>query len=240
MKKIKNRAYSNNDEKPYDIYERLAGIQKMLMGAHHAGLNISSATKGNEREHFIDQFLSQILPPIYRFGTGDAVDSVGRHSGQLDVVIEYPILPSLPLPGTNSPRFYLAEGIVAVIEVKSNISSQWEEALYSATCLAPLLRDYGYGADYRNSPGLRIPMFVVGYTGWKTLETIQNHLKDGPVDGVLVIDEGLFASSEDFNGIYGKGAWSLWALICCLHLATTKLKYRDVSPLYYLKHERSG
>lgn len=228
------------NEKPYDILDRLVGIQKILMGVHHAGSGLSSATKGKEREQFIDQFLSQILPPTYRFGTGDAVDSSGRHSGQLDVVIEYPILPSLPLPGTNSQRLYLAEGIAAVIEVKSNISSQWEETLYTAKRLSVLLRDYGYGADYRNSPGLRIPMFAVGYTGWKTMETIQRHLKDGPVDGVLVIDQGIFASSDYFNGVFAKDGWSLWGLICCLHQATYKLKYHDVNPLNYLKHGRKG
>ena len=49
------------------------------------------------------------LPPIYRFGTGDATDSTGNKSGQLDVVVEYPFSPSLPVVGTGQSRLYLAE-----------------------------------------------------------------------------------------------------------------------------------
>ena len=92
------------------IVKRLAGIQGQLISAHAGGGELSSATKGNEREQFIDLFLSQVFPPIYRFGTGDIIDSNGNKSGQLDVVIEYPFVPSLPLVG-GKPRLYLAEGV---------------------------------------------------------------------------------------------------------------------------------
>jgi hypothetical protein len=56
---------------------------------------MSSATKGREREHFIHQFLEQVLPPVHRFGSGDIIDAVEQRSGQVDVVIEHPLLPRL-------------------------------------------------------------------------------------------------------------------------------------------------
>ncbi len=79
---------------------------------------MSDSSKGSEREHFIDLFLKEVFPPSYRFGTGDALDSAGNKSGQLDVVVELTFFPSLPALGGGS-RLYLAEGVAAVIEVKS-------------------------------------------------------------------------------------------------------------------------
>jgi hypothetical protein len=82
------------------IRERLKGIQQMLMAAHYAGKPLSNTTKGNEREAFINGFLSQVLPPHFRFGSGDATDRKGTRSGQLDIVVEYPFVPSPPLPAS--------------------------------------------------------------------------------------------------------------------------------------------
>jgi hypothetical protein len=92
------------------IVDRLTGIHQMLMGAHRAGKPMSSSSKGSEREAFVDLFLSQVLTPQFRFGSGDATDQEGRRSGQLDVVVEYPFVPSLPIVGSMKPRLYLVEG----------------------------------------------------------------------------------------------------------------------------------
>ena len=87
---------------------RLEGILQQLIGGYLAGRSMSSATKGTERETFVDRFLSEVFPRQFRFGTGDAIDAYGHKSGQLDVVIEYPFSPSLPTIGSAS-RLYLAE-----------------------------------------------------------------------------------------------------------------------------------
>jgi hypothetical protein len=126
---------------PY-VLQRLLGIQTILKGVHQAGVPMSAAAKGQERAAFIDQFLSQVLPLPYRFGTGDAADLAGNKSGQLDVVVEYPFAPTLPLGG-GPTRLYLAEGVAAVVEVKSDVASQWNEALDTAALLAPLTRKMG-------------------------------------------------------------------------------------------------
>jgi hypothetical protein len=114
------------------IAERLASIRDILNSVRRGGGTLSAATKGNERSAFIDNFLRRVLPDPFRFGTGDATDATGKRSGQLDVVIEYPLMPSLPLPSTGDHRLYLTEGIAAVIEVKSDVAAQWNEVLRTA------------------------------------------------------------------------------------------------------------
>src|ERR1700674_4880270 len=104
---------------------------------------MSSATKGVERQTFIDSFLREVFPTPFRFGSGDATDASGAKSGQLDVVIEYPFSPSLPIVGSAITRLYLAESIAAVVEVKSNVEQQWTEAVATANALRPITRTFG-------------------------------------------------------------------------------------------------
>lgn len=203
------------------IMERLAGIHQMLMGAHQAGNPMSASSKGTEREAFIDRFLSQVLTPQFRFGNGDATDQDGRRSGQLDVVVEYPFVPSLPIVGSHSPRLYLAEGIAAVIEVKSDVSAQWPEVDGTISRLSPLRRQYRSGLSFGPQANPHsIPLFVVGYTGWKTLDPLVSRLQPGAIEGILVINSLLFASTDEFFGVRTTGTpAALWAFIACIHLA---------------------
>jgi hypothetical protein len=106
------------------LVERLTAVQDALLALHRGGGPLSSSSKGREREHFIGEFLRKVLPPVHRFGSGDIIDSAGQKSGQADIVVEHPLLPSLPHPG-GKVRMYLAESVAAVIEVKSDLSSQW-------------------------------------------------------------------------------------------------------------------
>jgi hypothetical protein len=217
------------------IATRLEGIRAMLMGAHHAGSTMSTASRGSERAAFVDKFLCEVLTPQFRFGEGDATDNAGNRSGQLDVVVEYPWVPSLPVVGSNRPRLYLAEGVAAVIEVKSDLTKQWDEVTYASSQLKKLERQYGNSkrkfSGPNESPGLippnRIPLFAVGYTGWSSMATVKQHLSDGIVEGILIIDSGLFASVPLFQGITEQGDWSLWGLVTCLHQVTHVISSLD-------------
>ena len=194
----------------------------MLLGAYAANKSMSANTKGVERQTFIDSFLSQVLPSHFRFGTGDATDRSGAKSGQLDVVVEYPFVPSLPIVGSEKTRLYLAEGISAVIEVKSDVASQWGEVERTARQLATLKRQYGSGVSFGPQSTPYIPFFVVGYTGWKNIDTMKAKLQPGLLEGILVIDSMHFASTERFLGITASGTpASLWGLICAVHLASS-------------------
>lgn len=203
------------------LTQRLKGVQTILNGVHQSGASMSSATKGQERDSFINKFLKEVMPPIYRFGTGDATDAAGRRSGQLDIVVEYPFAPSLP-DVQGSSRLYLAENAAAVIEVKSDLSNQWSEAVTTANKLAALDRNLNTIMTIGEGPPDKAPLFAVGYTGWKNLATLKTHLQGNPnIMGALVIDSGLYASSlgTEFDG----SELALWGLVTDLHQVTTSL-----------------
>jgi hypothetical protein len=81
------------------------------------------------------------------------------------------------LAGLSATRLYLAESIAAVIEVKSDVAKQWPQAQQTASQLEPLQRSFGMQMIMGGFPPKpKIPLFVAGYTGWKTIETLQSSL----------------------------------------------------------------
>jgi hypothetical protein len=214
------------------IQVRLEASRRLLLAAYEGGLGLSSATQGREREAFIRLFLAEMLPTVHRFGSGDITDSSGRKTGQVDVVIEYPFLPSLHSPGLE--RLYLAESVAAALEVRSDLRKKWDEVLQTAAAVKRLTRLARVTGMYGGEPPSRVPLFAVGYTGWKTLDTVEQKVREGRLDGILVIDAGLFApttervidpgpghhDSGELSTFYstrsGEGAAALWAFLCCL------------------------
>lgn len=197
---------------------------------------MSAASRGREREQFINLFLAQVLPPSYRFGSGDAIDVHGRRSGQLDVVVEFTFLPSLPAVA-ESTRLYLAEGIAAIVEVKSDVAKQWKEVEATAATIAPLEREFQVpGFTPYGTPSKRIPIFAVGYTGWRQLDTVREKAASGVVDGILVIDSGHFSTRPDFpNGMFAQGPLALWGLVSALHYCTLSVVINAFSPIEYIR-----
>lgn len=120
---------------------RLQAIYDNLMSSYQGGATVSSSTKGLERELFVQRFLRRSFPEVFRFGIGDITDVDENRSGQLDIVAEHPYFCSFPL-WDDGPRLYLAENVAFVIEVKSNLKSQWEQALRSARAVKILRRYY--------------------------------------------------------------------------------------------------
>lgn len=220
------------------LIKRLAGIQTMLMAMHKSGVSMSSNSKGAEREAFINSFLKKSLPPTFRIGSGDATDVSGNRSGQLDVVVEFPLDPSLPTIGTET-RLYTAESIAAVIEIKSDISKQLEQVQRTAKNLAKLKRDLA-GSGLIMTQGLKlqptIPLFVVSYTGWKTRDILEDHLDSNPnIAGILIIDSGLFASSKVYGYVRGyNGPESLWAFVTILCYIANSLKSKHITSMNYI------
>lgn len=230
--------------KTHEIIERrLKAVQDSLMAWFDGGSASSSATKGREREAFVHSFFEQILPIPYRVGSGDITDQTGQRSGQVDVVVEYAHLPSFPSPG--GERLYLAEGVAAVLEIKSDVAAKWKEIRMAAEKIKKL-----WVHSYMGRPPVQVPVFAVGYDGWKKLRDIQRKLSqsvasDGTtlVDGILVIRHGLFATTEAATdrplqttpeqypnkkgaGFYqvrqADGPWALWGLICSLAQLTSR------------------
>jgi hypothetical protein len=202
------------------IEVRLAAIQQALMAHYLGGSGLPNALIGGEREHLINDYLSQLLPPIYRFGRGAVTDSTGEITGQLEVVMELPLGSSFPMPA-GSERLYLAESVAAVIEVKSNLSSQWNEVEDTIRKIKVLRRDIRQSAAIllEGSPdpvveaGPNIPCYAVGYRGYKSLDALQHRLSATPVDaqpdGVLVLESGCFIGVS----CRAVGVWGLYAFV---------------------------
>ncbi len=216
------------------LLQRMEGMRSSLLSIHEASGATTATVRGIEREQFVNVVLAQAFTPPFRFGTGQAFDRNGRASGQLDIVIEFPFLPSFPVPGLSSPRRYLAEGVAAVIEVKSNLESQWNEVLTTASNLALVERRFGGGSMVGGDLS-RIPLFVVGYKGWRKKDTVARKIEGKETDGALLIDSGIFISKPDFGAVYTAIApWALLAFIDCIAIAVRQVLSPTITPLDYI------
>lgn len=199
------------------LVTRLEGIQAALMAHHRGGMAMPNATKGAERESFVRDYLEGLFPAHFRFGTGSITDISGHQSGQADIVVEYPFLPSFPMPGSDE-RLYLAESVVAVIEVKSDLAAQWDQIRKSAAGLHPLRRRWtgtttvsGASVGFGGATESRVPYIAVGYQGFRSIESLQHRLattaENERPDAALVVESGVFVGQigQAFGrvGLYG-------------------------------------
>ena len=83
-------------------------------------------------------------------------------------------------------------------------------------------------------PTATIPLFVAAYTGWSNISTIQKNLDQVTnIAGVLIIDKGLYVSSQQYGSMKATGPWALWGLICTLHQVTNSLQSASTNPIAY-------
>jgi|GEM_PF-1412396 len=222
------------------LQDRMQAFFGMLDQVHAAGGALSSNTKGYEREAFVRGLLQQVFPSHYLFGNGDIMDSYGEKSGQVDVVVSNPTALSFPIIA-DGPRLFLAESVAAVIEVKSDLSNQWDEVMATANKVAALKRHFakqyykglldliqfakerGREADQgeamlkagmavsKDQLGERIPLIAVGYQGWKTQETIQEKIKASNGSVTAVFN----LDTQMFCTIDGvaNGPYSMWQFL---------------------------
>ncbi len=188
------------------LKSRLVGIRSSLTAHHQGGMGMPSAAKGSERENFLREFLQQVYPSHYRFSSGAITDSSGNISGQVDIVLENPVLPSFPMPGSGSERLILAEAAATVVEVKSNLCSQWPQVEKTCQSLKKLMRNtHSQPVVYDAFMGSRpeptsIPLIAFGYTGFRDIYSLKNRIERTSVecrpDVAVVLDSGLFWSPD--------------------------------------------
>lgn len=188
------------------LASRLDAVRKALMAHHQGGSGLPNDMIGEERQYLIDSFLSEVFPSLYRFGSGAILDSQGITTGALDIVIELPFAPNFPMPNGNQ-RLYLSESVAAVLEVKSDLHKQWDQAKATTQKVKALKRSVRQtsGLLMQSSPdpipkidaGSRLPCYVIAYTGHKDAQSLETLLgntdTDSRPDGVLVIESGAFA-----------------------------------------------
>ncbi|WP_271104431.1 DUF6602 domain-containing protein [Pseudomonas tohonis] len=156
-----------------------------------------STVLGDARESFIRDVLKRFLPSNISIGSGQIVDSEGGISRQIDLIIYRNDFPTLRTFG--SADVYLIEGVVATVEVKSQLN---EKTLFEAlengksvrnlrpSLLKASLDDYSrcvFGKphtelsiqQYNSLMGLVLPpTYVYGYRGYtaNSLEDLRGSL----------------------------------------------------------------
>ena len=207
------------------------------MAAHAAGLGLPSAVVGVEREAFISEVLSAVVPPSYRIGTGVATDRNGEVSTQLDIVIENPRSVSFPMSAASTPRVYLGDTILCVIEVKSNLAGKTDEVEAAVQKLRKLQINHGNLGTFGPERITHIPYFAIGYEGWATYGPFAAWCQRAGVDAALLIDKGYLWQGFDqgFDGNSLPGEWAIYGFVLLLeNLMTTVLGAKP--PL--LRHAR--
>ena len=171
--------------------------------------------KGTPREAFIREFLQSHLSERVAIGTGEIIDAQSKPNearNQFDIVIYKRDYPKLDFGGGVSG--FLAESVVATIEVKSHLDkkamSQSIEAAYNAKKLQRNLVP-SFSAGYLPPS---ILSYVVAYDGAVNIETIYKWIpKIHAEKGISIPDLDpnpkirIATSSSSIDGVFllGKG-----------------------------------
>lgn len=216
------------------LKRRLGAILNQLQ-AVHGGNAPSTATRGGEREAFVELLLRSCVPLPYRFGSGEVTDAAGNVSGQIDVVIEHPFFPSFPLLGTSQHRLYLVESVAIAIEVKSSIA-QFDEAVETMRKFLaldpradwgqkpPAYLTGGVGSGARTCFLDRSALAMVFYKGWQNEATLERHCVENEIDVVLQLDPPIFFARNFRESGQPKTARDEAALAAFLFVVSEELR----------------
>lgn len=150
-----------------------------------------SGTVGTEREVFLKEALNELYPERYIFSEGEIIDYQGTTSPQADIVVYDDHMPVLSHAAADQ---FLSEGVLAHIEVKSDLSTQLEDALNKSARVKELERDIQTIMQVGNIPST-VPSFVFSFDG-PSKKTFKNNIIDfyeskkvRPPDYICVLDQ---------------------------------------------------
>lgn len=208
--------------------KKIENIHKNLMECYRDTMDYSPTIVGAEREIFNRELFQKILPNTYRIGAGSIIDSSGKSTGQIDAVIELPFSLSFPI-SSGENRLYLADTIGAAFEIKSDLNSQWNDAILKIEEIKKLNRNKVEKDEYALGDIIKIPSFIISFKGPKNLDTIFKKLGSiQPIyrpDGVLIIDDGIFyGRAAGCDSVYEAESKSggILAFISCLYKVLEK------------------
>jgi hypothetical protein len=142
---------------------------------HNCEVLQHSSNLGSVREHFVKHILANFLPKGVMVGSGEIINRDGDRTGQQDIIIyrsDFPVITSL-----TSINTYLSEGVVATIEVKSNLRTGSPRGLYSAFGSVQrvlkvggpkqaLIRKGSQAQSNKLLEMVQLRTYVLGYAGW--------------------------------------------------------------------------
>jgi hypothetical protein len=191
------------------VEENLLQIAKTPANSGH------SLHKGTPREAFIKEFLVDHLSERVAIGTGEIIDAnskPGEQRNQIDIVIYKRDYPRIHFGG--GIKGFLAESVVATIEVKSSLTKdELRDTMKAARVLKGLQRNVvtSFTAGYQPPS---ILSYVVAYDGPVSMSTvlgwipvIHRELEIRDPEMRLTLEERIKVASPSLDGIFvlGKG-----------------------------------
>jgi len=173
----------------YSYFDDTAQI--LLNEFQRSSQQTSPTTLGRNREFFCSEFLSKVLPLKLSVKKGEIWDSQNNRTGQLDIIVVRDDCPCLHI---GSDDIYLAEGIFAVIEVKSNLTTtKLQEAANTLSQVEAL--SISGGATIYSPPVLNRPLRIVFSYSGATWETLRNYLTETSLndafDIICILNRGV-------------------------------------------------
>jgi hypothetical protein len=161
------------------IQSHLSAIENSLISISKIQENSGHPLhKGTPREAFVKEFLTGHLGESVSFGTGEIIDSSskpGEKRNQFDIVIYKKEFPKLDFHSGISA--FVAESVIATIDVKSTITYEdFETAFKAAIKCKRMERNYFEGLTMWYKPPA-IQNFIVAYNGPKKMKTVYDWIK---------------------------------------------------------------
>lgn len=166
------------ENRDFNFLDYLTSIERMMSVWHeHSQATLKHpGNLGGAREHFVMDVLARFMPSSVTLGSGEITDGKTR-SKQQDVILyraDFPVI-----QGTDYADLYLNEGVIATIEVKSDLSAGKPTGLSSAfenqLSVASLANEAITLEGDQEAVGElmnihTVATFVVGYHGWSTVD----------------------------------------------------------------------
>ena len=146
---------------------------KLLEYSNHFDIAKHGDIKGYGREALVRELLGTHLPDQIEYLTGEIIDAFEGRSGQIDIILHSKTQPKVPLLANIHLAF--AEAVVAVIEVKSTLTTQHlDAALDQFTILKGLRRKLRLKFNESSLPLTSIPCAVFAFSGLSKESVIKN------------------------------------------------------------------
>lgn len=191
----------------------LVAQSKIASSAGHPNL------RGNPREWFIRNFLSNHLPSALGIGQGEIINSLSeprpppkKYRPQVDIVVHREDFPKIHYGGDNTA--FLHESVLATIEVKTKLTKKKLHDAFIRSAINKALKysDSGVqGIVIGDRYPTNIVSYIVAYDGPKKLSTVQGWISsfreenkyeaDQLPEMVIILGKGIFWRILTFQGI---------------------------------------
>jgi hypothetical protein len=218
------------------LRSHLNAIESVLLAQSTAASNAGHPNiRGGPREWFIRDFLISHLPENLQIGQGEIIDPDSKpnpnpkqYRHQVDIILYRKDLPKISL--SQNDHIFLAEGVMATIEVKSKLKEKGKGSL-EQTCNATIahrklkrnLPAHAMGGGWR--PEHIVPYMIV-FDGPAKISTVAHWLPkickrlnckpNSIVEMIVVLGKGAVWRIDAFPGIkYDEGATKdkIWAFV---------------------------